>query len=153
MTVTAIELMKAPEAGWPAGWRRGPGGRPYSDAAARMADVMNLHAIVKARGWAVFALEDGRSDSTAYETYDDALRSKRHDRDRYLYLQIPMGGVADPAEMQGCLDYARVLHDMGARLPDPRDLTAGDRGFPYHAPPVLRSDWAAQIRNLTRKVN
>lgn len=134
----------------PPGWQVGPGGRPYSDAAARMADTMNLHAVAKARGWAVFALADGRSDNTAYEDYDAALRSKKWDRDRYLYLQIPMGGVNDPAEMQACLDYARTLHDMGARLPDPRDFDAGDRYFPYHQPPILRGDWTRQIRELLK---
>jgi len=127
------------------------GRRPYTDDARRMADAMNLHAVAGARGWAVFALADGRSDNVAYESYDDALRSKRHDRDRYLYLQIPRGGVQDPAEMQGCLDYGRALQKMGARLPDPRDFNAGDRDFPYHQPPVLRGDWAAQIRHLARK--
>lgn len=151
MTVTAVQLKDTPESEWPAGWRRGPGGRPYSDDAARMADTMNLHAIVKARGWAVFALADGRSDATPYETYGDALLAKRWDRDRYIYLQIPMGGVNDPAEMQGCLDYARILHDMGARMPDPRDFNAGDREFPYHQPPAMRSDWSRQIRALTAK--
>lgn len=151
MQDTAVKLKDTPQAEWPPGWRRGPGGRPYSDAAARMADVMNLHAVAKSRGWAVFALADGRSDNTAYETYDAALRSARWDRDRFLYLEIPRGGVQDPAEMQGCLDYARILHDMGARMPDPRDFHAPDRGFPYHQPPVMRADWARQIRELARK--
>lgn len=153
LTATAIELVKVPEAEWPPGWRRGPGGRPYEDAAARMADTMNLHAVAKSRGWAVFALADGKSDNVPYPDYGDALKSTRWDRDRYVYLQIPMGGVSDPAEMQGVLDYARTLHDMGARMPDPRDFHAGDRHFPYHQPPVLRGDWAQQIRNLTRKCN
>lgn len=151
MQVTAPELMKTPESEWPPGWRRLPGGRPFSDAAQRMADTMNLHALAKAKGWAVFTLADGRSDSTAYETYAEALRSARWDRDRYLYLQIPAGGVSDPAEMQGCLDYARVIHDLGGRLPDPRDFNAGDRDFPIHQPPVMRRDWSRQIRNLLRK--
>jgi hypothetical protein len=118
-----------------------------------MADTMNLHAIVKTRGWAVFALADGKSDNVPYEDYGDALKSTRWDRDRFVYLQIPMGGVSDPAEMQGYLDYARTLHDMGGRPPDPRDFHAGNRDFPVHAPPVLRRDWAQQIRNLTRGSN
>jgi hypothetical protein len=126
-------------------------GRPYTDAARRMADTMNLHAVARSRGWAVFALADGRSpDNTAYESIGDAYRAMRWDRDNYLYLQIPAGGVNDPAEMQACLDYARTLHKMGARMPDPRDLHAADRDFPYHVPPVLRTDWPQQIRNLTR---
>jgi hypothetical protein len=138
---------------WPPGWRRLPGGRPYSDDAARMSDTMNLHAVAKSKGWAVFALADGRSDNVPYETYDDALRSTKWNRDRYLYLQIPAGGVSDPAEMQGCLDYARTLQDMGARLPDPRDMHAGDRDFPYHQPPLMRADWGRQIRELLRRGN
>lgn len=151
MTTTAIKLLKTPEADWPPGWRKSPGGRPYSGAAARMTDQMNLHAVCKSRGWAVFALADGTSDGMPYQTRDDAVRAKRWDRDRYLYLEIPAGGVNDPAEMQGCLDYARVLHDAGARLPDPRDIDAGDRDFPYHAPPVLRSDWSRQIAALAKR--
>jgi len=151
LQATAIELLKVPETEWPPGWRRKPGSRPYSDAAARMADTMNLHAVAKSRGWAVFALADGRSDNIPYEDISDAYRAMKWDRDRFVYLQIPMGGVNDPAEMQGVLDYARTLHDMGARMPDPRDVEASDRDFPYHQPPVLRGDWARQIRELVRK--
>src|SRR6202034_1570107 len=99
LQTTAIQLMQVPESEWPAGWRRGPGGRPYSDAAARMTDTMNLHAVVKSRGWAVFALADGKTDGMPYATREDALMAMRWDRDRYLYLQIPMGGVPDPSEM------------------------------------------------------
>jgi hypothetical protein len=116
-----------------------------------MADTMNLHAVCKSRGWAVFALADGTSDSTAYETREDAVRAKRWDRDNFLYLQIPAGGVNDPAEMQGCLDYARALRAHGYRLPDPRELRSADRDFPVHTPPAMRRDWAPQIRHLTRK--
>lgn len=144
--------MSAAATDLPPGWRTGPGGRPYSDDAARMADVMNLHAVAKSRGWAVFALADGRSpDMTAYEDISDAYRAMRWDRDRYLYLQIPRDGVRDPAEMQACLDYARALHKAGYRLPDPRDFHAPDRDFPVHVPPVMRRDWARQIRYLAKR--
>lgn len=126
-------------------------GRPYTDDARRMADAMNLHAVCKSKGWAVFALADGTSDQTAYETREDAVRAKRWDRDNFLYLQIPAGGVLDPAEMQGCLDYARALSNAGGRLPDPRDFNAPDRDFPYHQPPVMRTDWARQIHLATKR--
>jgi len=125
-------------------------GRPYTDDARRMADEMNLHAVAGGRGWAVFALADGRSDHTAYESREDAVAAMKWDRDNYLYLQIPAGGVHDPAEMQACLDYARALHKAGYRLPDPRDFHAPDRGFPVHQPPLMRGDWAQQIRNLVK---
>lgn len=126
-------------------------GRPYTDAARRMTDVMNLHAVCKSKGWAVFALADGKSDNVAYETREDAVRAKRWDRDNFLYLQIPAGGVHDPAEMQGCLDYARALHGAGYRLPDPREFNSADRDFPVHQPPVMRTDWARQIRHLAKR--
>lgn len=127
-------------------------GRKYTDDARRMAATMNLHAVCKSRGWAVFALADGRSPTAdAFETRDDALRSTRWDRDNYLYLEIPAGGVLDPAEMQGCLDYARALSKAGYRLPDPREFSATDRDFPVHAPPVMQRDWSRQIRHLVRK--
>lgn len=128
-----------------------PSGRPYTDAARRMADAMNLHAVAKSRGWARFALADGRSDGIPYETRDEAVRSTRWDRDNYLYLQIPADGVQDPAEMQGCLDYARALQKAGYRLPDPRDFNAADHDFPYHQPPAMRGDWRQQILNLTKR--
>lgn len=121
------------------------------EASRRMADTMNLHAVARSRGWAVFALADGRSDNVPYDDIGDAYRAKRWDRDNYLYLQIPAGGVNDPREMAACLHYARTLHDMGYRLPDPRDFNAPDRNFPVHTPPVLKQDWARQIRNLTKK--
>jgi hypothetical protein len=121
------------------------------EAAKRMADVMNMHAVLKQRGWAAFALADGRSDNVPYETRDDAVRHHKWDRDNYLYLEIPRGGVNDPLEMAGCLHYARTLHKMGYRLPDPRDFHSSDRDFPVHQPPVLSGDWSRQIRNLTKK--
>jgi hypothetical protein len=127
------------------------GTRPYTDDARRMADCMNLHAVAKAKGWAVFALADGRSDNIPYEDLDAAHRSQKWDRDNFLYLQIPAGGVNDPAEMQACLDYGRALHKAGYRLPDPRDFNSPDRAFPVHQPPVMKSDWARQIRELARK--
>ena len=127
------------------------GQRPFTDDARRMADAMNLHAVARSKGWAVFALADGRSDNTAYETLDDAHRSTKWRRDDYLYLEIPAGGVNDPAEMQACLDYARALHKAGYRLPDPRDFNAPDRGFPVHQPPVMRGDWRRQIRELAKR--
>jgi hypothetical protein len=123
---------------------------PISDAARRIADSMNLHAIAKSRGWAVFALADGTTNNVPYETYDDALRSKNWDRDRFLYLQIQAGGMPDIIA-QRYLEYARMLQDHGARLPDPRDYGAGDRYFPYHEPPVMRRDWARQIANLAKR--
>lgn len=126
-------------------------GRSYTDDARRMTDAMNLHAVCKSRGWAVFALADGRTDNVAYETRDEAVRAKRWDRDNFLYLEIPAGGVHDPAEMQGCLDYARALHKAGYRLPDPREFNSADRDFPVHQAPVMRTDWARQIRNLAKR--
>lgn len=121
------------------------------DAAQRMTDVMNLHAVSRSRGWAAFALADGRSDNVPYESRDDAVRHHKWDRDNFLYLEIPAGGVNDPKEMKACLHYARTLHKMGYRLPDPRDFNAPDRDFPVHQPPALRGDWSRQIRELTKK--
>ena len=148
----SVLLRDLPETDWPPGWHRSPGGKPYEDAAARMADTMSLHAIVRARGWAVFALADGRSDNVPYETLDDAYRAKKHDRDRFAYLEIS-ASHCDPVIMQGFLDYARMLHDAGGRMPDPRDFNATDRHFPYHAPPLMRVDWNRQIRDLLRRGN
>jgi hypothetical protein len=153
LTLTATALLDTPDADLPPGWQRSGGGRrPYSDDARRMADTMNLHAIAKSKGWAIFALADGRSpDMTPYPEIGDAYRAMKWDRDNYLYLEIPAGGVNDPAEMQACLDYARTLSKAGYRLPDPRDFNAPDARFPVHQPPVMRRDWARQIRDLTKR--
>lgn len=152
MPQMSVELQKIPQDDWPPGWHCAPGGKPYEDAAARMADAMSLHAVARSKGWAVFALADGRSDNTPYETLDDAYRSTKHDRDRYAYLEISPNHC-DPVIMQAFLDYARMLHDAGGRMPDPRDFRAGDYNFPYHAPPLMRVDWSRQIRDLLRKAN
>ena len=126
--------------------------KPISDDARRIADAMNLHAVARSKGWVVFALADGRSpdNNTPYENISDAYRAMKWDRDRYIYLEIQAGGVIDSV-IQGYLDYARMLHDAGARMPDPRDWDATDRDFPYHTPPLMRSDWSRQINELVNK--
>jgi hypothetical protein len=124
-----------------------------SDDAKRMSYGMNMLAILGERGkWASFALADGRGDNTPYDTREDAVRHRRHDRDNYVYLLIPADGMS-PQDAQRFLDYARMLHDNGYRLPDPRDFHAGDANFPVHDRPLLKADAYAQIRELTGRRN
>jgi hypothetical protein len=90
----------------------------YSDAAKRMSDAMNLHAVAKSQGWASFALADGSTDLTPYSSWSEAVRFKNWDRDNYLYLEIPPDGM--PAHEAECvLKYARALHNAGYRIPGP----------------------------------
>jgi hypothetical protein len=126
--------------------------KPISDAARRIADSMNLHAVAKSKGYAVFSLQDGRSpdNNTPYENLGDAYRIMKWDRDNYIYLEIQSGGVVDEI-IQAYLDYARMLRDNGGRMPDPRDFNAPDKDFPYHTPPLLQADWQKQISELVKR--
>jgi hypothetical protein len=97
-----------------------PARRPYTDDARRVADEMSLHAVARARGWAVFRLRDGRpADHVAYPRREDAVRAMGWNRDDYLYLEIRPDGMPDPAEAQAVLGFARALHKAGFRLPSP----------------------------------
>jgi hypothetical protein len=123
----------------------------YPDEVKRIVSAMTLHAVAGGSGkWVAIALADGRSDNVAYDTRDDAIRHMRWDRDRYMYLQVFADGIP-PKVAQAALQYARMLHDNGYRLPDPRDFNAPDHDFPVHAPPALKADRRAQILELTRR--
>ena len=118
-------------------------GRRYTDDARRIADEMNLHAVARSRGWAVFRLSDGSPvNHVAYERREEAVRDMKWDRDNFLYLEIQPDGMPDPAEGQAVLDYARMLHDAGFRLPSP------DFDFDPTMP-MQAWDRAATIRHLT----
>lgn len=90
-----------------------------SDAARRIADEMNLHAVAKSDGWAVFRLSDGRPfDHNPYPFRVAAVKATGWDRDRFLYLEIQPDGM-QLQHAQACLDFARMLHDAGFRIPSP----------------------------------
>ena len=91
----------------------------YSDDAKRVSDEMALHAIAKSRGWAIFALADGRPfDHTPYESWSAAVKATKWDRDNYMYCEIQPDGMP-LREAEGVLKYARTVHKMGHRIPSP----------------------------------
>lgn len=90
-----------------------------SDDAKRVSEEMNMHAIAGSSGWACFRLSDGSPvDHTPYPTRIEAVMHMNWDRDRIMYLEIDATGM-EPRFAQACLDYARMLHDHGFRIPDP----------------------------------
>ena len=91
---------------------------PADDAARRVKDEMDLHAVTGDSGWAVFHLSDGRPfDHVAYPSWQDAVKATKWDRDNYMYPEIPPDGMPSLREAQGILDYARLIHRMGHRIP------------------------------------
>jgi hypothetical protein len=99
--------------------------KQFSDAARRISDEMNMHAIAKSGGsWAVFALADGRPlDHTAYPTWTLAVTAAKWDRDRYMFIEVQPDGC-NPNEAEALLTYQRTLYSMGYRIPSP-DWAAG----------------------------
>jgi hypothetical protein len=130
----------------------------WPDDVKRISDAMNLHAVCgKSMKWVAYALADGSSpDShTTYDTREEAVLYRRWDRDNYFYLQVQPDGMSLEAA-DGFLRYARMLHDNGYRLPDPRDFNSasasGDQDFPVHSSvPLLAADRRAQILELTKR--
>ena len=97
----------------------------FADAARRIQDEANLHAVAGARGWFAVALADGKPmDHVAYETWSDAVKAAKWNRDRYIFLEIQPDGMPSVREAAGALLYARGMHDMGYRIPSP-DWEAG----------------------------
>ena len=123
----------------------------YSDAAKRIAHAVSLHAYAGNAGrWCAFRLTDGTSAdfNTVYDSYDDAVRGMRWDRDRFVYLLVSPDGM-DPRAAEAFLGYARALHDKGYRLPAPDDSIFSHATVPVM--PLTKTDQRAQIRALTRK--
>jgi hypothetical protein len=92
---------------------------PFTDAGNRIKYAMDLHAVAGSYGWASFKLEDGSSDNTAYDSWSAAVKAKNWDRDNYMYLEIQPGGMASVEEAKAVLNYARVIHNLGHRIPSP----------------------------------
>lgn len=96
----------------------------WPDDVKRVKDVMDLHAVLGNAGWVVIALADGSPlDYIAYETWSDAVRAAKWDRDHYIFLEIQPDGTSYN-EAAAVLRYARALYDGGYRIPSP-DWEAG----------------------------
>lgn len=98
----------------------------YPDDVRRLKDEMDMHAVVKNRGWVVVSLQDGRPlNHTAYPDWKDAAkaRQRRVDEHSWMILQIQPDGMPY-REAQAVLNYERTLHKAGYRSPGP-DWEAG----------------------------
>jgi hypothetical protein len=90
------------------------------DAAKRMVDMLALHQTVLtteeiiAKRFAAFALADGSSDGTAYETRGDAMRHQKGHPALYAYIQIPLERWGTFA-CDTLLWYVRSVYDNGYR--------------------------------------
>jgi hypothetical protein len=91
----------------------------WPDDVRRVKDEMDMHAVTKSRGYVAISMADGTPlDHTAYETWNDAVRASKWDRDNYLFLEIQPDGMSY-REANAVLEYARTLSRMGYRIPDP----------------------------------
>lgn len=113
----------------------------YSDAAKRISAEMQMHAVAKSEGWAVFRLSDGMPfDHVPYSRRVEAVKATGWDRDRFLYLEIQPDGMG-LKEAEAVLKYARMIHDAGFRIPAP--------DFEYDPTmPLLRHDRIRTIKHL-----
>ena len=112
------------------------------DAAKRVRDAMDMHAVAGAFGWVAFHLADGRpADHVAYPRWQDAVTHMHGDRDHYLYLEIQPGGMP-LNEAVAVLRYARLIHSQGWRIPGP------DFAGELTAMPAQKHDRRAMARQL-----
>lgn len=96
----------------------------WPDDVRRVRDEMTMHAVAKSRGWAVFSMADGTPlTHDAYDTWNDAVKAARWNRDNYMFLEIQPDGMTY-REAEAVLKYARTMSKMGFRIPSP-DWDAG----------------------------
>jgi hypothetical protein len=94
--------------------------KQWPDDVLRVKDEMDMHAVLGQKNqWVAFALADGQPlDHAAYPTWNDAVKAAKWDRDNYIYLEVQPDGMPYK-EASAVLRYARTLHKMGYRIPDP----------------------------------
>jgi hypothetical protein len=103
----------------------------WPDDVKRVKDEMDYHAVLGHFGWVAFKLADGSPvDHTAYETWNDAVRAAKWDRDRYMFLELQPDGMTYAAA-KAVLDYARTLSKMGFRIPSPDADFGQAMSMPY----------------------
>lgn len=107
-----------------------PNSAPYSDAAKRAADTVNLHLTFN-KWWDIrdkyiaFRMSDGTSDGVLYDTKRDAVTHQLSEQQCfYVSFRNLMNG-ASPREMQAYINFVRDAYDHGFRLVDPDDVNGG----------------------------
>ena len=117
----------------------------YPDTVLRISDSMNFHATVGNRGWASYALQDGATDHIAYDTWSDAVKARKWDRDNFMYLEIQPDGMP-LHEAAAVVKYFRVIHQLGHRIPSP-DWEAGPMTASMPAQSWDRARMAKQLHD------
>lgn len=118
----------------------------WPDDVKRIKDTMDMHAVAGSRGWAAFSMADGTPlDNTVYDTWNDAVRAAKWDRDNYLFIQVQPDGTSY-REAKAVLDYARTLSKAGYRIPSP-DWEAGPMASSM---PYQKHDRKRMIRQLIK---
>lgn len=119
----------------------------HSDQAKRMSDEVNLHrcaigdcAIGK---WMGFALQDGETDHTLYDSKPDAVRHAHHNEQRMIFIQINPSGLP-VCDAEVLISVHRKMYDAGVRLTD-RDHPHGGRQI---IPRLAVEDQRAQIASI-----
>lgn len=97
----------------------------WPDWTLRVKDELDMHAVAGSKGkWAIFHLSDGSPfDHTPYDTWNDAVKATKWDRDNFAYVEIQPDGCPYN-EADALLRYARTIHQLGHRIPTP-DWEAG----------------------------
>ena len=116
----------------------------WPDEVKRVKDEMDMHAVAGSRGWVAIKLADGTPlDHTAYPAWADAVKAAKWDRDNYVFLEIQPDGMPY-REAQAVLEYARVMHKVGYRIPSP-DWEAGPM---VSSMPMRRHDRRRMLKQL-----
>lgn len=116
----------------------------WDDEVLRIKDEMDMHAVLKQSGWVIFSLNNGAPlDHFPYETWNDAVRAAKWDRDNYIYLEIQPDGMTF-REARAVLDYARTLSRAGYRIPSPE----WESGPMTASMPMQPGDRVRMIRQL-----
>lgn len=120
--------------------------RAYGSDVKNVKHALDTHAVAKSRGWVAFRLADGTSpdNNTVYDSWSEAVRFQRWDRDNFAYVELQPDGCPSYREAEAILTYARTLHDMGYRIPSP-DWEAGEMAASM---PLRPSDRARMARQL-----
>lgn len=113
------------------------------DDVKRVKYAMDMHAVAGSRGWAAFKLEDGSTDNVVYDSWSDAVRAMKWDRDNYMYGEIQPDGMTEQFAA-AVLNYARAMHRMGWRIPSP-DWHAGELASSMPYQPSDRRTMARQL--------
>jgi hypothetical protein len=97
-----------------------------TDAGKRMSDMVN--AMVTFKGWdelqngyMAFRLDDGSSNGTLYDSYEDAIKYTDEQRHAYFCFRQAMGG-ANPKDCEIFLTYWRYARAAGVpvKIPEAR---------------------------------